>query len=114
MQEKFYGRPVLIADRTCVEQKSDVILHGAEKADVALLVVGDPLAATTHHDLMMRASDAGIPVNVVHNASIMNAVACCGLQLYSFGQTYVGNESDSQLSFALQLAISSLTHISTS
>ena len=26
-------------------------------------------------------------MHVVHNASIMNAVACCGLQLYRFGQT---------------------------
>jgi len=23
----------------------------------------------------------------IHNASIMNAVGCCGLQLYSYGQT---------------------------
>jgi diphthamide biosynthesis methyltransferase len=26
-------------------------------------------------------------VRVIHNASIMNAVASCGLQLYNFGQT---------------------------
>lgn len=24
---------------------------------------------------------------MIHNASIMNAVGCCGLQLYSFGET---------------------------
>lgn len=24
---------------------------------------------------------------IVHNASIMNAVSCCGLQLYNFGET---------------------------
>lgn len=29
----------------------------------------------------------GIEVRVIHNASIMNAVASCGLQLYNFGQT---------------------------
>lgn len=28
-----------------------------------------------------------IPFEVVHNASIMNAIGCCGLQLYNFGKT---------------------------
>lgn len=28
-----------------------------------------------------------IKYQVVHNASIMNAIGCCGLQLYSFGET---------------------------
>jgi hypothetical protein len=43
--------------------------------------------ATTHTDLALRAMDMGIEVRVIHNASIMNAVASCGLQLYNFGQT---------------------------
>lgn len=34
-----------------------------------------------------RCIDDGIPYKVIHNASIMNAVGCCGLQLYSFGET---------------------------
>jgi len=42
--------------------------------------------ATTHTDLELRARQAGIPVRVVHNASIMNAVGVCGLQLYRFGE----------------------------
>jgi diphthine synthase len=29
----------------------------------------------------------GIQTKVIHNASIMNAVGCCGLQLYNYGQT---------------------------
>lgn len=35
----------------------------------------------------MRAKELGIDVQVIHNASIMNACACCGLQLYRFGQS---------------------------
>ena len=77
---------------------------------MAFLVVGDPFGATTHSDLVLRAKELGVPhqvleyrpnrsktaanavVNihrekVVHNASIMNAVGCCGLQLYNFGET---------------------------
>ena len=42
--------------------------------------------ATTHTDLELRARQAGIPVRVIHNASIMNAVGVCGLQLYRFGE----------------------------
>lgn len=37
--------------------------------------------ATTHSDLVLRAIETGIQYNVVHNASIMNAVGCCGLQV---------------------------------
>ena len=43
MQEKFYGREVMLADCDMVEQNSDEILSGADQCDVAFLVVGDPL-----------------------------------------------------------------------
>ncbi|ESO98898.1 hypothetical protein LOTGIDRAFT_213693 [Lottia gigantea] len=84
--EKFYGREVKLADRDTVEQDSDEILDGADIEDVALLVVGDPLGATTHTDLILRALEKKIPYKVIHNASIMNAIGCCGLQLYNYGE----------------------------
>lgn len=86
-QEEFYGRPLIIADRDLVEQGADEILANSGNVDVALLVVGDPFGATTHTDLIIRAKEQGIKFQVVHNASILNAVGCCGLQLYSFGET---------------------------
>ena len=46
-----------------------------------------PSSATTHTDLLLRALERGIPYQVVHNASILNAIGCCGLQLYHFGET---------------------------
>ncbi|KAK3923016.1 Diphthine methyl ester synthase [Frankliniella fusca] len=85
--EEFYGRELIIADRDCVEQDADSILSEAANEDVALLVVGDPFGATTHTDLVLRAKQKAIPYQIVHNASIMNAVGCCGLQLYCFGET---------------------------
>jgi len=85
--EEVYGREVILADRDLVEQGSDVILDGATSADVAFLVVGDPFGATTHSDLVLRARERSIPTRFVHNASIINAVGCCGLQLYKFGET---------------------------
>jgi diphthine synthase len=45
-----------------------------------------PRRATTHTDLELRARERGIPVRVVHNASIMNAVGAAGLQLYRYGE----------------------------
>ncbi|XP_071445987.1 diphthine methyl ester synthase [Hetaerina americana] len=85
--EKFYGRELIIADRDMVEQDSEEILNGADAVDVVLLVVGDPFGATTHLDFIIRAKQKNIPFQVVHNASILNAIGCCGLQLYSFGET---------------------------
>lgn len=43
--------------------------------------------ATTHTDLVVRAKKLGVEVKVVHNASVMNAVGVCGLQLYRYGET---------------------------
>ncbi|KAI9028611.1 tetrapyrrole methylase [Hyaloraphidium curvatum] len=83
--EEFYGKKVEVADREFVEQEADRILEGAETDDVSFLVVGDPFGATTHTDLVVRAKERGIPVVSIHNASIMNAVGACGLQLYSYG-----------------------------
>lgn len=85
--EEFYGRPIVLADREMVESQAEMILKNAKEQKVAFLVVGDPFAATTHHDLLLRAAEEGIHVETIHNASIMNAVAQCGLQLYQFGQT---------------------------
>lgn len=45
-------------------------------------MVGDPFGATTHADILLRARDLNIETKVIHNASIMNAIGCCGLQVY--------------------------------
>ncbi|XP_026760936.2 diphthine methyl ester synthase isoform X2 [Galleria mellonella] len=87
LQEEFYGRPLIIADRELCESNIDNILKEAKNKDVALLVVGDPLGATTHTDMLLRAKQFEVKTQIVHNASIINAVSCCGLQLYNFGET---------------------------
>ncbi|CAN0372451.1 unnamed protein product [Ectocarpus sp. 12 AP-2014] len=85
--ETFYGKDIVLADRNVVESEADSIYATAKDEDVSFLVVGDPLCATTHTDLIIRARELGVKVEVIHNASVMGAVASCGLQLYSFGQT---------------------------
>jgi len=83
-----YGiKDIIEADRELVESGCEEMLERAKEQDVSFLVVGDPLCATTHTDLWLRAQQRGIPVKVLHNASIMGAIASCGLQLYRFGET---------------------------
>ena len=88
--EKFYGKNVVEADRETVEETMDFILENIKKNEhqnAAILVVGDPFCATTHTDLFLRAVKIGLKVEVIHNASIMNAVGACGMQVYRFGET---------------------------
>lgn len=87
--EAFYGKEVILADRETVESESamEAIISRARTEDVGFLVVGDPLCATTHTDLILRARQRGVEHRVVHNASVMSASASCGLQQYQFGYT---------------------------
>lgn len=85
---KFYGIEILFADRTLVEEKNEKILNFCKNIDIAFLVIGDPFCATTHSDLLLRISQKkGLKLKIIHNSSIINSIACCGLQLYQFGQT---------------------------
>ncbi|MBU2561764.1 MAG: diphthine synthase [Nanoarchaeota archaeon] len=85
--EMVYGKKVHLADRDFVEKKGDVLVDEASRGDVAFLVIGDPISATTHLDLFLRAVKKGVKVDVVHNASVLTAVGVVGLQLYKYGRT---------------------------
>lgn len=87
--EALYQKPVILAHRETVELEAESILEGASTCNVSFLVVGDPLSATTHTDLILRAKQSSppIPVKIIHNASIMTAIGSSGLAGYNFGQT---------------------------
>ncbi|MBS3123118.1 diphthine synthase [Candidatus Woesearchaeota archaeon] len=85
--EKFYGKKIILAGREKSEQGAEQIVLEAKKLDVAFLIVGDPFSATTHIELLHLAFDNKVKVEVIHNASILNAVGITGLQLYKFGKT---------------------------
>ena len=85
--EDLLGRPVRVLSRQEIEQ-GDEILRAARDRRVALLVAGDPMIATTHVDLRLRAARASIPTRIVHGVSILTAAAgTLGLQAYKFGRT---------------------------
>lgn len=84
--ETFYGKKIILADRNLAEQEAERLVEEAKKKEVAFLVIGDPFAATTHIELLKEALRQGVPVTIIHNASILTAVGITGLQLYKFGK----------------------------
>jgi len=63
------------------------LLNLAKKNLVALLIVGDPLQATTHVDLQLQAIEAGVECTVFHGISITTLVTgSVGLSNYRFGR----------------------------
>ncbi len=85
--EALLGKPVRRLTREQVE-KGEEVLDAARDRRVAFLVAGDPMVATTHVDLRLRAAEAGIPTRVIHGVSILGAAAgALGLQAYKFGRT---------------------------
>ena len=81
------GKPVAVLRREDVESGS-VLLQQAAAKRVGFLVPGDPMMATTHVDLRLRAAKAGIPTRIVHGSSIFTAaIGLLGLQAYKFGRT---------------------------
>ena len=84
--QRLVGKPIRVLSRQDIEQGSEVI-EAARHGRVALLVPGDPMTATTHVELRLRARDAGIPTRIVHGPSIVSAAAgLLGLQSYKFGR----------------------------
>jgi len=83
--EKILGKEVILADRDFVESLK--IAEEARDADIALLVYGSPLTATTHISLIQEAKKKHVEVKIIYNASIFDAVAETGLQIYKFGKT---------------------------
>ncbi|MBW2965594.1 diphthine synthase, partial [Candidatus Woesearchaeota archaeon] len=63
------------------------ILKNAKDKDVAFLVIGDPMCATTHTDLLLRAKKQNIKTKVINNASIISSIGITGLEVYKFGKT---------------------------
>ena len=83
--EKQLKIKVIEADREFIENEK--IIDESEKQDVALLIYGSPLSATTHISLINKAIKNKVNYKIIYSASIFNAIAESGLQLYKFGKT---------------------------
>ena len=82
--EHVLGKDVEPLNREKVEGLE--FLEHARKSDVALLVYGSPLMATTHITIIDEAEKSDIKVEVIHAGSVFDSVSETGLQLYKFGK----------------------------
>jgi len=83
--EKILGKKVISLAREKVEEET--IVDKGKKQNIALLVYGNPLAATTHIQLVLRAKKKKIKYRIIHSESVLIAIAETGLSLYKFGKT---------------------------
>jgi diphthine synthase len=80
-------KEVKLVERWFVEDGRE-ILERAGRSEVALVMYGDPLIATTYIELYIRAAKRSISVEVIHSASgITSLIGESGLQIYKFGRT---------------------------
>ena len=98
------GKSFTIVDRQFVEDGSR-ILADAESKKVVLAVLGDPMIATTHNELRVRAIKRGVETRVVHSSTIASAAASAsGLHSYKFSRTVtVTRESVGKLTQAYHI-----------
>ncbi|MBU2496835.1 MAG: diphthine synthase [Nanoarchaeota archaeon] len=83
--EKILGKKITTVDRDFVEEAETLVLKAKSK-NVALLVYGDPLIATTHTALLQEAKKMKVKTEIVHNISVLNAITDTGLEAYKFGK----------------------------
>jgi diphthine synthase len=85
--ERASGREATVVDRPFVEDGKKILAE-AKESIVVLGVPGDPMIATTHGELRVRAIRAGIETSIVHGVTIASAVASSsGLHYYKFSKT---------------------------
>ena len=84
LRDVLHDKKIVSADREFVESLK--IVDEAKKQDIALLVYGSPLTATTHISLIQEARESGTKYKIIYNSSIFDAISETGLQLYKFGK----------------------------
>jgi len=81
-----YGLGIPVRELGRKEVESDFLLEKARGENVALMVPGDPLFATTHLALVSGCRREGVPVEIIHAPSVLDAVARTGLSPYKLGR----------------------------
>jgi diphthine synthase len=68
------------------EVESNKLLEEAKKENIALLIYGSPLFATTHQTLIQDAKKQKVKTKIIFSSSVFDALSESGLQLYKFGK----------------------------
>jgi diphthine synthase len=82
--EKVVGRKIVCLGRGEVE--SERLVFEGKNENICLLVYGCPLFATTHVSLIEDCKKNKVKYKIVYAASVFDAIAESGLQLYKFGK----------------------------
>lgn len=87
--KRLIKKDIVVLSRKDLEENLDKskILNEAKNREVALLVPGDPMVATTHISIILKAQQLGIKTKIIHASSIYSAIGETGLQIYKFGRT---------------------------
>ncbi|MGC8537769.1 MAG: diphthine synthase [Candidatus Micrarchaeia archaeon] len=81
------GKELIGLQRSSLEEESSKLIKEAKNTDIAIVLSGDPLIATTHKILFIGAKKEGVKVKVFHSSSILTAaIGESGLDFYRFGK----------------------------
>ncbi|MGB9748731.1 MAG: diphthine synthase [Candidatus Woesearchaeota archaeon] len=83
--ELLFGKKIDLAERSFLEN-NEKILELSKKRNVVILTPGDPMVATTHIQLKIDAEEKKIPVVIINNTSVINALGNLGLEIYKLGK----------------------------
>jgi diphthine synthase len=82
--EENIGKKIIKLEREEVEDNH--LIQEAKKQEVALLIYGSPLSATTHISLIQEAKKQEVDYEIRYNGSIFDAIGETGLEIYKFGK----------------------------
>lgn len=81
-------KEIILLSRRDLEEEGEKILNRAKENKIAIFIPGDPLIATTHSWLRLRAKEMDIETRIIHAPSIYSAApSIVGLQHYKFGRS---------------------------
>lgn len=84
--EKITEKKIMLLERKGIEEGFITTMKLARSENIALLVFGNALTATTHVQLLLDAKQHGIPYRIVQGISIQNHLPETGLDAYKFGR----------------------------
>jgi diphthine synthase len=84
--EGIAGQHATMLSRSQMEEGVSKLVDEAKNMDIAIVVGGDPLIATTHKIIATEAQKSGVEFHVIHAVSIFSvAIGESGLDFYRFG-----------------------------
>ncbi|MCD6247572.1 MAG: diphthine synthase [Candidatus Diapherotrites archaeon] len=84
--EKIAGKKIVPLGRADIEEQFIEKLKEAKEKNIALLVVGNALFATTHIQLLIDCAKQSIPYKFIPGISLTNYLGLTGLSNYRFGE----------------------------